>query len=109
MFGCWRYDESMTTSKIAVTVPRQTLGAVEKRRRVLGMTRSAVVSAALDAWLADQSMTREERAYILAYLREPESSNERSNSSALALAALATAEPWDAPASPKRARRARTR
>lgn len=46
----------MTIAKIAVTVPREILGAVEKRRRVLRMTRSAVVSAALDAWLSEQSM-----------------------------------------------------
>ena len=66
----------MTASKIAVTVPHDTLAAVEKRRRVLGVSRSAIVTAALEAWLADQAMTAEERTYLLAYLRQPETSAE---------------------------------
>jgi hypothetical protein len=66
----------MTVAKIAVTVPRETLAAVEKRRRVLGVTRSAAVTAALEAWLADQAMTAEERSYLLAYLRQPETNDD---------------------------------
>jgi len=90
----------MTTAKIAVTVPEATLAAVEKRRRVLGVTRSAVVTAALDAWLADQSMTAEERSYVLAYLRQPEVGGELSEGRAVAAAAVASWESWDAGALP---------
>src|SRR5207253_270065 len=93
----------MTTAKIAVTVPRGTLAEVEKRRRVLGITRSAVVTAALQAWLAEQTVTAEERAYLLAYMRDPETSAELRDGRALATAAVATWEPWDA--APPRPRR----
>ena len=82
----------MTAAKIAVTVPRETLAAVEKRRRVLGVTRSAVVTAALQAWLSEQTMTAEETDPLIepcfldgheivgvrtAGSREPVSSSER--------------------------------
>lgn len=97
----------MTVAKIAVTVPRETLRAVERRRKVLGVTRSAVVSAALDAWLARETMTAEEREYLLSYLRSPETVAELRDAGAVAAAAVSTWEPWDAPAKPskKRARR----
>ncbi|MSP26816.1 MAG: hypothetical protein EXR75_17075 [Myxococcales bacterium] len=85
----------MTAAKIAVTVPRNTFLAVEKRRRVLGVTRSAVVTAALEAWLADQTMTSEERAYLLGYLRQPETQAELADVRALASAALSSWEAWD--------------
>ena len=85
----------MTAAKIAVTVPRETFAAVEKRRRVLGVTRSAVVAAALDAWLADQAMTPEERTYLLAYLRQPETSAELRDARAVGKAAVSQWEPWE--------------
>jgi hypothetical protein len=99
----------MTTAKIAVSVPRETLLAVEQRRRVLGVTRSAVVTAALEAWLADQTMTAEERRYLLAYLRQPETSDELRDARALAKATVSTWEPWDDAAPGNRRRRARGR
>lgn len=98
----------MTVAKIAVTVPRETLAAVEKRRRLLGVTRSAVVTAALDAWLAEQTMTQEERSYLLAYLRDPETNAELRDARAVAKAAVSLWEPWDGPP-PKRARSRRAR
>jgi hypothetical protein len=96
----------MTVSKVAVTVPEETLRAVEKRRRVLGMSRSAVVSEALASWLADQAMTAEERQYVVAYLKQPESGEEVRETAALGRAAMAGWEPWpDAPALPRTAKR----
>ena len=92
-------------AKIAVTVPHQTLVAVEKRRRALGATRSAVVTAALELWLADQTMTSEERKYMLAYLRQPETADEIDETRALATAAISTWERWDAPRRRARPRR----
>ena len=99
----------MTVAKIAVTVPRETLLAVEKRRRALGVTRSAVVTAALEAWLADETMTAEERQYLLSYLRTPETLAERRDTRAVAKTVASTWKPWDsgAPAKPRRKPRAR--
>jgi hypothetical protein len=89
----------MTVAKVAVTVPEETLRAVEKRRRVLGMSRSAVVSAALESWLADQAMTAEERRYVVAYLKRPETADEVRETTAIGVAAMAGWDPWnDAPA-----------
>jgi metal-responsive CopG/Arc/MetJ family transcriptional regulator len=98
----------MTAAKIAVTVPRDTLAAVERRRRVLGVTRSAVVTAALRAWLAEQSTTAEERQYLLAYLRDPETPPEIQDARAISKAAASMWEPWlDVPPKPRRPRKAR--
>jgi hypothetical protein len=89
----------MTVAKVAVTVPEETLRAVEKRRRILGMSRSAVVSAALESWLADQAMTAEERKYVVGYLKQPETTAEVRETSAIGAAGMADWEPWfDAPA-----------
>lgn len=89
----------MTVAKVAVTVPEDTLRAVEKRRRVLGMSRSAVVAAALESWLADQAMTAEERRYVVAYLKQPETVAEVRDTTAIAAAAVAGWDPWgDVPA-----------
>lgn len=99
----------MTVAKIAVTVPRETLLAVEKRRRVLGVTRSAVVTAALEAWLADETMTAEERQYLLSYLRTPETNAQSSDARAVAKAVASTWEPWDVETPSKRPRRPRAR
>jgi hypothetical protein len=84
----------MTVAKVAVTVPEDILRAVEKRRRVLGMSRSAVVSAALESWLADQAMTAEERRYVVAYLKRPETSEEVRETTAIGAAAMASWDPW---------------
>lgn len=97
----------MTVAKIAVTVPRDTLAAVEKRRRALGVTRSAVVTAALEAWLADATMTAEEREYLLSYLRAPETIAELRDAHAVAKAVVSTWAPWDSGAPVKRRRNQR--
>jgi hypothetical protein len=86
----------MTVAKVAVTVPEDTLRAVEKRRRVLGMSRSAVVSAALEAWLADQAMTAEERRYVVAYLKQPETADEVRETTATGAAVMAGWDSWTA-------------
>ena len=79
----------MTVSKVAVSAPEETLRAVENRRRVLKMSRSAVVSAALESWLADHAMTAEERRYVVAYLKEPETAEEVRDTSAVASVVMA--------------------
>lgn len=93
-----RYDDGMTVAKVAVSVPEDTLRAVEKRRRALGMSRSAVVSAALASWLADQAMTAEERTYVAAYLKQPEDVEDVRETTAIGAAIMAGWDPWcDAP------------
>jgi hypothetical protein len=88
----------MTVAKVAVTVPEDTLRAVERRRRVLGMSRSAVVSVALESWLADQAMTAEERRYVVAYMKQPETAEEVRETTRVGAAAMASWDPWvDAP------------
>ena len=84
----------MTVAKVAVTVPEDTLRAVEERRRVLGMSRSAVVAAALESWLADQAMTAEERRYVVAYLKQPETVEELRETTAVGAAVMAGWDPW---------------
>lgn len=104
------YDGCMTVAKVAVTVPEDTLRAVEKRRRVLGMSRSAVVSAALESWLADQAMTAEERRYVVAYLKQPETSEELRETTVIGAAAMANWDPWvDAPEKPPASTRRRSK
>jgi hypothetical protein len=62
------------------------------------MSRSAVVSAALESWLADQAMTAEERKYLVAYLKQPENAEEVRETTAVGAAAMAQWDPWiDAP------------
>lgn len=84
----------MTVAKVAVSVPEETLRAVEKRRRVLGMSRSAVVSVALESWLADQAMTAEERRYVAAYLKQPENAEEVRETTTIGAATMAGWDPW---------------
>jgi hypothetical protein len=63
------------------------------------MSRSAVVSAALESWLADQAMTAEERSYVVAYLKQPETAEEVRETTAIGAAAMAGWDPWsEAPA-----------
>jgi metal-responsive CopG/Arc/MetJ family transcriptional regulator len=57
---------------VTVSVPATTLAAVERARRRLRKTRSAVVSEALAEWLRSQDVHDEDRRYAEAYLRVPE-------------------------------------
>lgn len=57
---------------MTVSVPATTLAAVERARRRLRKTRSAVVSEALAEWLRAQDVSGEDRRYAEAYLRVPE-------------------------------------
>ncbi len=109
-FGSGEYDGGMTVAKVAVTVPEETLRAVEKRRRFLGMSRSAVVSAALESWLADQAMTAEERRYVVAYMKQPETVEEVRETTAIGSAAMAGWDCWtDTPTHAPAAKRPATK
>jgi hypothetical protein len=60
------------TAKIAVTVPIQTLRAVETTRRRLARSRSSVVAEALRDWLSARSSADQDRQYLEGYEKFPE-------------------------------------
>ncbi|TMQ14740.1 MAG: ribbon-helix-helix protein, CopG family [Deltaproteobacteria bacterium] len=92
-------------TKIAVTVPTETYAVVERLRRRLGKSRSAVVALALEEWIRSMDMSDADRRYIEGYLRFPEDID-----AARAVAAQATSH-WDtwSPGEPSRASDVRPR
>jgi metal-responsive CopG/Arc/MetJ family transcriptional regulator len=62
----------MKTARFTVSVPADTLASVERARRQLRKTRSAVVSEALAQWLSSRNVSDADRRYAEAYLRQPE-------------------------------------
>jgi transcriptional regulator of met regulon len=79
----------MKTARVTVSVPTDTLASVERTRRQLRKTRSAVVSEALAQWLSSRNVPDADRRYAEAYLRTPEGAG-----LAESVAAAAVAE-WD--------------
>jgi hypothetical protein len=78
-------------TKIAVTVPTATYTVVERVRRRLGKSRSAVVALALEEWSRAADLMEADRRYAEGYLRIPEAVDE-----IRAVAAQATSywQPW---------------
>jgi hypothetical protein len=106
------YDSSMTKSsrsvlaaspftKIAVTVPTGTYLIVERLRRELGQSRSAVVASALAEWVRATTIAEAERRYVAGYRRMPETSAELAGSRAVAAQATSQWSAW-APGEPSR-------
>ncbi len=79
----------MKASKVTVSLPGETLVALERARRRLRKTRSAVVTEALAEWLKSQDVSDADRRYAEAYLRRPER-----NQTTEAMAAATVGE-WD--------------
>jgi metal-responsive CopG/Arc/MetJ family transcriptional regulator len=77
-------------AKIAVSLPQKTFAAVEKKRRELRKSRSAVVAEALESWLAGGTLNEEERRYLAGYLRHPETERDSA-----ALEASSSWGEWD--------------
>lgn len=63
-------------TKIAVTVPTETYAVVERLRRRLGKSRSAVVALALEEWIRGVDLAEADRRYVEGYLRAPEDVDE---------------------------------
>ena len=63
-------------TKIAVTVPTETYAVVERLRRRLGKSRSAVVALALEEWVRGVDLAEADRRYVEGYLRTPEAVDE---------------------------------
>lgn len=76
--------------KIAVSVPRAVFDDLEKKRRELKRSRSALVTDALRQFLARGALSDEELRYVRAYLEHPEDGRE-----ALAIAKASSWGDWD--------------
>ena len=71
-----RYAAAPQFTKIAVTVPTETYAVVERLRRRLGKSRSAVVALALEEWIRAVDLAEADRRYVEGYLRTPEAVDE---------------------------------
>ena len=81
--------------KIAITVDPDLLAQVERLRRRLGTSRSAVFERAVEEYLANAAGAEKRRTYAEAYRRHPETAAE--SRAALATATIGLAgERWDA-------------
>jgi Arc/MetJ-type ribon-helix-helix transcriptional regulator len=82
----------MSTAKVTVTIPTDTLASVERACRRLRKSRSAVVSEALAEWLQPKGVSEADRKYAEGYLRIPESAAE---TEAFAAASVAEWDRWE--------------
>ncbi len=81
--------------KIAVSIPKKEFLAVERLRRELKTSRSAVIAEAIRHWLrAHQQETEDVQRYIEGYQSYPETEEEYSGFEHIACQALAH-EPWE--------------
>lgn len=78
--------------KVAISLPAETLEAVEAFRKRTGKSRSAVFAEAVEAMLAPQRMDDRDRRYVEAYLRRPA---RQEDTAPVAAAAVAAWEPWE--------------
>lgn len=93
-------------TKIAVTVPTATFAIVERLRRRLKKSRSAVVALALEEWIRSADLTDRDRRYAEGYLRTPESPAALAEIRAMAAQATSHWATWE-PGTPLRAAEAR--
>jgi metal-responsive CopG/Arc/MetJ family transcriptional regulator len=63
-------------AKIAVSIPATTLKSLERVRTRLHKSRSAVVTQAIERWLALEEMGEVDKRYVEGYLRHPEPSDD---------------------------------
>ncbi len=81
------------TVKVAVSLPLEEYREVEKARKQLHISRSAVISEALKCWIAAGHEQEKIRAYVEGYRRTPETAHEQKLFESLATEVLA-AEEW---------------
>lgn len=82
----------MTAAKIAVSLPAETLRALDKTRRAKALTRSAAVAEAVRDWAKAASPDDADQRYAEAYLQKPERLAELGS---VAEAVTAAWEPWE--------------
>lgn len=80
---------------MAVSIPDATFRAIERARKKLGASRSAIVTEALVEWLARRSLGEKDTRYVAGYLRRPERPDEVAAAEAIAIDAMTTWEPWE--------------
>ena len=81
--------------KVAVSISREVLSAIEDLRQRSGDSRSAVFERALAAYLVSGNEAALKKRYASAYQRHPETVTEQRAAVARSLAALAASD-WDA-------------
>jgi metal-responsive CopG/Arc/MetJ family transcriptional regulator len=79
-----------SVTKVAVTIPIETLKALDRERHRIGASRSSLVASAIRQWLLTRASSSDEERYVLGYLRLPERPNEK-----VAAAAVSASEPWE--------------
>jgi metal-responsive CopG/Arc/MetJ family transcriptional regulator len=82
------------TSKIAISLPKDVLDAVEEKREESGESRSQFFRRAAEALLKQQMERDQIERYVRAYSENPETEKEIESARHAASAILAT-EPWD--------------
>ena len=81
------------TVKVAVSLPLEAYRQVEKARKHLRLSRSAIISKALKSWIAAGHEQEKIRAYVEGYRQSPETAREQKLFESLAAEVLA-AEEW---------------
>ncbi|MGE0870740.1 MAG: ribbon-helix-helix protein, CopG family [Kofleriaceae bacterium] len=77
----------MASTKVAISLPSRTFTRLEKKRRELKKSRSQLIAEAIEAWLDRETLSVEERRYIVGYLKHPDNGR--------VPAAIAAASAWD--------------
>lgn len=80
------------TVKVAVSLPLEAYRQIEKARRRLRISRSAVVSEAIRRWIVTRREEEKVRAYVEGYRRVPETGQELKAFEPLVSEALASEE-----------------
>ena len=71
-----RYDKSMKTAKVAVSLPGALIAQIDRERRVTRTTRSAYFRIVLERHIRESSHAALTDAYIRGYTEHPESAEE---------------------------------
>lgn len=82
------------SAKIAITLPKEILGALERYRAETGESRSALIALAIERLLEERREERLVRRYVEGYRRRPESEEEIRAAQAAAADLLAM-ESWE--------------
>jgi len=79
--------------KIAISLPRETLGELERLRRATGESRSAILRRAIENLGRERDREAKCKRYVEGYARQPEGAAEVAAAEAAA-ARLLSQEPW---------------
>jgi metal-responsive CopG/Arc/MetJ family transcriptional regulator len=83
----------MSTARVTVSLPSEVLASVERTRRRLHKSRSAVIGEALAEWLRGQHVSDADREYARGYLKHPEKADRADE--AVAEGAVAAWDRWE--------------